>query len=314
MSSFSFGLDPEFMLLHHEQLRSAIEILPKKENAIIKNGHGYYFDNVLAEIAVKPATDKISAIENVQQALRGLARIVNPAKFIIKASGNFPKSEINCTDARVAGCNPEWNVYSMEMTFPPDEDVDLIDGYYQFKNQFRTAGGHIHLGSEKLQGTLEALNVVRMMDLFIGVPSIFLDTDETSKNRRRLYGHAGSYRTPDYGLEYRALSNFWLASPEHVSLIYDLCQFVLDFVEKGNHKKFWHFDEELLDSDDPSSAFSCSGYDVAYLQNCINENNNSVADKFMVFINNYLPAHIIGQIERLTDKQLPDPYEAWELK
>lgn len=314
MSSFSFGLDPEFMLIHHNELKSAIEILPKKENAIFRNGHGYYFDNVLAEVAVKPAIDKATAIENIQESLKNLARLISPAKFIIKASDNYPRKEINCTEARVAGCNPEWNVYSMEMTFPPDEDVDLIDGYYQFKNQFRTAGGHIHLGSEKLQGTLEALNVVRMMDLFIGVPSIFLDTDETSKSRRRLYGHAGSYRIPDYGLEYRALSNFWLASPEHVSLIYDLCQFVLNFVERGHHNKFWQFDEELLDSEDPSSAFSCSGYDVEHLQNCINENNNSIADKFMVFINNYLPTYIIGQIERLTDKQLPDPYEAWGLE
>lgn len=314
MSSFSFGCDPEFMIEHHEELKSAIGILPKKENAVSKNGHGYYYDNVLAEISVKPANTQDEALINVRQALHGLARLVSPGKFIIRASANYPNKELNCSEAKIAGCNPEWDVYTLQCVFPPDEDVDMLDGYYQFKTAFRSAGGHIHLGSEKLQDPAEVFSVIRMMDLFIGIPSIFLDTDETSKDRRRIYGHAGSHRIPDYGLEYRALGNFWLSSPELVALMYGLSAFVLNFVDKKHHERFWTVNEELLDEDDPSLAYSCHGYDCNALIKTINTCNRKQAEKFMMFVGNYLPTSLLKEIDRLSGKPLQDPYVAWDIQ
>lgn len=311
--SHTFGLDPEFMLTHHDGLKSAIGVLPKKDHAVLKNGHGYYFDNVLAEIAVKPAKSKDEALGNIREALTGLSRIIKPAKFVIRASANYPKKELNCPDARIAGCNPEWDVYTLQCVFPPDEDVDLLDGYYQFKGPFRSAGGHIHLGAESLHDPAEVFNVVRMMDLFLGVPSIFLDTDETSKDRRRIYGHAGSHRIPDYGLEYRALGNFWLSSPELVALMYDLSAFVLDFVGNKGHERFWSVNEDLLDEDDPSVAYSCFGYDLKSLLKCINNCDRKQADKFMIFVNNFLPTRLLKEVQRLQGQPLKDPYEAWDL-
>lgn len=314
MNSFSFGTDPEFMLTHNYELKSAISILPKKENAVTRDGHNYYFDNVLAEIAVKLANNKEEALRNVRSALHGLAQVIQPAKFIIKASSNYPKRELNCLDAKIAGCNPEWNVYSLQQVFPPNEDVDLLDGYYQFKTPFRSAGGHIHIGSDRLQDPMEAFSVIRMMDLFLGIPSLFLDTDETSKDRRKIYGHAGSHRIPDYGLEYRALGNFWLSSPEHVALMYDLTEFVLYFVEQKTHERFWTVNEDLLDEEDPSIAYSCSGYDVSMLRKAIDTCNRTEADKFMIFVSNYLPDRLLNEIDRLSGKVLPDPYSAWDIK
>ena len=314
MSSFTFGADPEFMLTHHGELKSAIGVLPKKENAIAKNGHSFYFDNVLAEIAVKPAKNKDEALSNMRSALQGLAKAIKPGKFIIRASGNYPKRELNCIESKIVSCNPEWDVYSLEQVFPPDEDVDLLDGCYQFKTPFRSAGGHIHIGSERLQDPLEIFSVIRMMDLFLGVPSIYMDTDETSKDRRKIYGHAGSHRTPEYGLEYRSLGNFWLSSPDHVSLMYDLTEFVLDFVEKKNQEKFWTVNEDLLYDDDPSLAYTCFGYDVDMLCNAINTCNRREADKFMMFVSSYLPARLLTAIDQLSGKTLPDPYVAWNIE
>ena len=311
---FSFGLDPEFMLMQDSELKSAISFLPKKENAISKNGNDFYFDNVLAEIAIKPANSKDEAITNIQSALQNLAKLIGSAKFVIKASGNYPKSELNCSDAKIAGCNPEWNVYSLQQVFPPDEDVDLLDGYYQFKTPFRSAGGHIHLGSDDLEDPMQVFGVIRMMDLFIGIPSIFLDTDETSKDRRRIYGHAGSHRVPEYGLEYRTLGNFWLSSPELVGLIYDLSSFVLDFVGNKHHERFWKINEDLLDEEDPSLAYSCVGYDVNALKKAINTCNKKLADKFMIFAGNYLPDNLLNEIDRLSGKPLQNPYDAWSIR
>lgn len=311
MTQFSWGTDPELMIAHHGELKSAIGILPKKENAIIKNEHEYYFDNVLAEIAVKPAKNKNEALSNVRSALHGLAKLVCPAKFTIRASDNYPEKELNSFDAKIAGCNPEWDVYSLQQIFPSDENIELLDGYYQFKTSFRSAGGHIHVGSDRLQDPIEVFNVIRMMDLFMGIPSIFIDSDKTSKERRNIYGQAGSHRITDYGLEYRVLGNFWLSSPEHVSLIYDLTSFVLNFVKQKNHEQFWITNEDLLDEEDPSLAHSCFGYDSKMLIKTINDCNKLNAHKFMSFISDYLPIELLEKIKQLSNKELPDPYVAW---
>ena len=161
---------------------------------------------------------------------------------------------------------------------------------------------------------MEVFSVVRMMDLFLGIPSIFLDTDETSKERRRIYGHAGSHRTPDYGLEYRALGNFWFSSPDLTRLMYDLTAFTLDFVDKGSHKRFWSVDEDLLDEEDPSVAYKCFGYDLAALRKSIDTCNKKQAEKFLLFVSNYLPPKLIGEIDRLSGRPLKDPYKEWELE
>ena len=308
---FTWGTDPEFMIVHHDELRSAIDILPDKEHALKKSGSEFYFDNVLAEIAVKPAETKDAALNNIKKSLQELARLVNPGKFVIKASANYPFKEIKTPKAKIAGCNPEWDAYTLQCIFPPDEDVELMEGYYQFKTPFRSAGGHIHLGADKLQDQMVDLNVIRMMDLFIGIPSLYLDTDNTSPARRRIYGHAGSHRTTDYGLEYRTLGNFWLSSPKLASLIYDLSEFVLNFVDQKEYEKFWTVNEDLLDEEDPSVAYECFGYDVNSLINCINTCDKTQADKFMIFIGNYLPDKLFHDIEKLSGQPLPDVYESW---
>ena len=310
--NFTFGCDPEFMLVYRDELKSATEILPHKQKAIVQNSHEYYFDNVLAEIAIFPANSKESVIQNIGQALKNLSVIINPVKFVIRASANYPQKTLKSIDAKIAGCKPEWDVYSLQQILPPNKDIDLKDGYYQFKTSFRSAGGHIHIGSDNLSYPDDIFNVIRMMDLFIGIPSIFLDTDETSKNRRRIYGLAGSHRTPKYGLEYRPLGNFWFSSPDFVSLIYDLTSFVIYFVKNNFHEKFWSIDESLLE-EDPTLAYQCFGYDAKLLQKCINTCNKKQAEKFMMIVENYLPSKIFKEIERLKEKPLQNPYEAWNL-
>jgi len=316
MTKFSFGSDPEFMIVQNDQLKSAIGILPHKESPKIVDGHGFYYDNVLAEIATKPGNTRLEVVENTRESLKILAKLLNPARFVIRASDDYPSKELKCDQARIAGCNPEWGVYSLQVIEPSEKVIDFKDGYHYFKVPFRTAGGHIHLGSELLNDPFEIFNVVRMMDLFIGVPSIFMDTDPTTKNRRKAYGLSGSFRAPEEGhrVEYRSLGNFWFSSPEHVELIYDLSDFVLKFVEDGGHLKFWSINENLLDEQDTSAAHICTGYSPANLQKCINTCDKKLASKFMLIVNNYLPKDLLDRIECLSKQALPDPYISWELK
>lgn len=314
MNNFIIGCDPEFMAMKDSKLISAIGILPPKDKCIIKDNNEFYFDNVLAEIAVSPSNSKEEFLKNIKNSLTTLANLMGPSKIIIRAAADYPNDQIIGEDAKIAACNPEWSVYSLTEIFPPDEDVELVDGHYEFKTNFRSAGGHIHIGSEKLcMDSLYLFNIVRMMDLFIALPSIYLDKDETSHLRRRIYGQAGSHRLPEHGLEYRALGNFWFSSPELVSLIYDLTEFVINFVESKNYEKFWSFEEALLDEEDTSEAFKCFGYDIELLIKTINTSDKKEGIKFLNLISNYLPKNLFKQIEKLMERPLSDPYESWSI-
>lgn len=274
---FTIGTDPEFFLIYKNQPISAIGILPEKT----KN-NTFYFDNVLAEIAVKPANNKEEFIENITNSIQKLEKIVYPAKLLFQASINYPNEELKHKKANEAGCIAEYSAYSLDRIIPPKKYI--IENKHI--TNFRTAGGHIHLGHPILQNGLNAIYMVKMMDLFISIPEILFNKDKTAKKRRKVYGVAGSHRITDYGIEYRPLSNYWLSNPIYIGLIYDLCNFALDFVEKKEYLKFWNINKNILDIN-PQKAHECFGYDVNLLKKTINKYNK---DKDLIlFIENYLP-------------------------
>lgn len=302
---FTFGSDPEFFLFQKGKFKSAIPVLPNKENPIRKNGYAFYCDNVLAEAQVKPASTKTETVENIGECIRKLSEIVEPCKLVLQSAQTFPDSELEDKEARRVGCDPEWSAYSLEQVLPPQEVITTTG--------FRTAGGHVHLGQNPLlENGLQILNVVRMLDLFLGVPSVLLDRDKTARARREIYGHAGTHRVPKHGLEYRPLSNYWLASPSLVELVYDICGFTLKFVENRLHEKYWCIDEDVADEDDPSLAHRCFGYDKNMLQKCINTCDKKLAGVFMLIVENHMPRHIIEKIEYFQNKDF-DLYKEWNL-
>jgi len=89
--------------------------------------------------------------------------------------------------------------------------------------------GHIHIGYSDHNMDLN-MRIIQSMDLFLGVPSILLDTDE---DRRKMYGKAGEFRHKSYGVEYRVLSNFWLQSEEHVEWVFKNIYRALEFAENN---------------------------------------------------------------------------------
>lgn len=302
---FSFGSDPEFFLTQRGKFKSAISFFPSKETPIKKDGCLFYYDNVLAEAQVEPAESREEAVTNMGTCLHNIEELADPCKVVLQSAVNFHESELKDNDARIAGCMPEWCAYTLTQVLPPSEIIQ--------NTPFRTAGGHVHLGNNDLfQNGMQILNVIRMLDLFLAVPSVLLDKDKTAKARREVYGHAGTHRVPDHGIEYRALSNYWLASPELVRLVYDICSFTIAFVEKGGHEKYWSIDEDLLDSDDPSLAHRCFGYDSNSLQKCINNCDKKMAEKFMMIISNHMPSHICDRIELFQTKEF-NMYKEWDL-
>ena len=217
---FVAGADPELMLLTPEgKLTSAIPIVPGTKEKPHKVSCGaVQHDNVMAEFNVNPSGTDDEFVHNMREVLRELSDMVTPHILIARASANFPKEALQDEIAQVFGCDPDFDSWTLQM--------NAIDGTAALET-FRSAGGHFHIGEkaatkEMLQDPYGKVEVVKMLDIFQGIVSIAIDDDRTAPKRRKLYGRAGAHRPKDYGVEYRALGNFWVRSPVLVQMMYEL--------------------------------------------------------------------------------------------
>ena len=114
---------------------------------------------------------------------------------------------------------PDYNAWTKQANPKP----------YADDQNLRSAGGHIHVGCDLAKK--KPIDVIRAMDLFLGVPSVALDKGTL---RRQLYGAAGCMRKKPYGVEYRTLSNFWIFKDSLIDWAYEGTERALKFVESGS--------------------------------------------------------------------------------
>lgn len=159
-------------------------------------------DNMLAEFNIDPASSPSDFSENITTVMNILRQRVPEYILSPLASVEYSLHDImeGGEKAISFGCDPDMNAWALGQNEPPDGN----------STNLRTAGGHIHVGLAHLDKS-QVFHSVRMMDYFLGIPSVLLDND---KRRRELYGKAGSFRFKPYGFEYRTLSNFWIFSEE----------------------------------------------------------------------------------------------------
>jgi len=301
------GSDPEFMLVDgNGGLKSAIGVVngTKTEKIDLGGGNLLFYDNVLAEVNIKPGNSAEELVANIAACLKKLSKAVYPYKLHLQASATYPAAECKHPDAQVFGCEPEFCAYEMNIVQAPE-----------CKTTFRSAGGHIHLGypegfypltaSPEEDGGVDRawgrVWVVRMMDLFMGIPSLWIDQDPHSPARRKLYGKAGTHRPKEeYGVEYRATSNFWLRSPTTVKLTYDISQFVVNFVAERKYKELW---------DDENT---CAAYDAQALRDAINNSDKKSASTFLNgLVKKYMPPALYSAVLAASEPITTNFYREW---
>lgn len=314
--SFSFGSDPEFILSDEKgKFKSAIGIVgASKEKRLQVGGNHFFYDNVLAECTVEPAFSRDQAVENAKKSIKTYAEIVKPFKLTCLASAHFDESEMKHKDSRKAGCATEMCAYSLT-TVPSSK----IKKFFK-KSNFRTAGGHVHLGTEIGGSHEQSVMLIRMLDLFLGVSGLLIDKDVASMSRRRLYGSPGRYRQPSHGIEYRTIGNFWLSSPRLVELVYDICDHVMKIMDERIYEKFWSVDRERLESDDfwnnggnPANCHHCHGYDVRLMKSMFQlgfEEMMSRAGDIINLVLSLLPNEIKRKISEFGGRRF-EIYEEW---
>lgn len=106
------------------------------------------------------------------------------------------------------GCGPSHNAYDKKASVKVTAENKLM----------RCAGGHIHISVTEPRPEI----MVPLLDLFVGNTCVLIDRDPLQKERRKMYGRAGEYRLPKWGLEYRTPSNFWLRSFQLMGLVMGL--------------------------------------------------------------------------------------------
>lgn len=221
---FTIGADPEIFLQRQDgSFKSVIGLLggdkwvPRKLSEV---GHAVLEDNVAVEFNI-PACSSLEQFRNeIKFMMEEIKKIIpNDLQYSQDSAVSFPDSELNCDAAWVFGCEPDYNAWKMaENPKPQADDKNL-----------RSCGGHIHVGND-IAKTLP-IETVRAMDLFLGVPSVTLDTNGAP--RRKLYGGPGAFRFKPYGVEYRTLSNFWIFSDKLIEWAYTGTQRALEFVSNG---------------------------------------------------------------------------------
>ena len=188
-------------------------------------------DNVLAEFSIPPARSKEEFYAFIQKSL-GYINDNIPKEYCTIAipSANLHPRFLETDQAKIFGCEPDFNAYTGDRNARPEAEDETL----------RSAGGHIHIGYEgapemttkrSYKGDPERCGIIKAMDLFVGVPSLLMEPDN---KRRELYGKAGCFRPKAYGVEYRTISNFYLASEELTKWAYDATMNALDWLNAGN--------------------------------------------------------------------------------
>ena len=206
--AITIGADPELFVIDGDEPVPVIGKLGGTKDQPIRVECGaVQEDNVLAEFNIDPAHTEKEFIHNINTVMGEMQARLPKFELRIASSLHFSQ-EILMKAGKQAiefGCNPDLNAWTGGLNKPPNPYTTL-----------RTAGGHVHVGYD-VPDMNNRLEVIKMMDILIGIPSVILDPD---RERRRMYGRAGACRVKDYGVEYRVLSNFWLQNEKLMSWVY----------------------------------------------------------------------------------------------
>lgn len=269
---FSIGTDPEFFLRDKKsgKMVSAIPYVEgtKHVPAELPSGGTVQRDNVALEFATPPAKDGEDLVNKVRSAFMDIMKTL-PKNLSLETipSADFDEDQLNHPEAQEFGCSPDYDAWKLIVNPPPSA-----------RASFRSCGAHIHVGHVEGDGNdflLEPIGkvfTVRMMDLFHGIISTILDNSKAAIERRKLYGKAGAHRPTDYGVEYRALSNYWMKSPQLVMLMDCLVQDVLRIMRETNP-------EALTDLDAGPEILKDVGPEV--IQHIINDGDVAKAKEVM---------------------------------
>lgn len=224
MSTYKLGADPEIFVGDSVSVRSIIGKIggTKDEPRPLPLGHGFAVqeDNVALEFNIPASDTRAEFITNITKATAYLEELIKEThglQFVKASAVSFPIEEMYSPEAFKFGCDPDFNAWTNKRNPRPKAEDKLL----------RSCGGHVHIGFAHAE--YNYLEVIKACDLYLGVPSVLLDSGVL---RKELYGKAGAFRKKSYGAEYRTLSNFWVFDDKLVGWVHDSVGQALDAVSR----------------------------------------------------------------------------------
>lgn len=202
------GSDPEVFLQNSagKAISSIGYINADKWNPMqipdMPTGYTLQEDNVSLEYGIPPAATEVEFIHSIQAVMAKSLEYLPNLSFSTMSCLIFTEDQMMEPRAHIFGCEPDYNAWTQKENPSPNPPHMYM----------RSAGGHIHVETSN-----DPITVVRNMDLFLGVPSVLMDSGE---ERKKLYGSAGAHRVKPYGVEYRTLSNFWIFEEKLMSWVW----------------------------------------------------------------------------------------------
>ena len=228
--AYLIGADPEvFVTNKSNQFVSAFNMVPgDKANPYPVPFGAVQVDGMALEFNIEPASTREEFIHNVSAVYGTLKQMVPEYNLHHVPVADFDPAYFETCDpsSKVLGCDPDFNAYTGLPNDPPQGD-----------RPFRTASGHVHIGwtsgvdPQDPEHFADCRAVVKQLDWALGIPSQAYDKDV---RRREMYGQLGAFRPKSYGVEYRVLSNAWLASKSLMGWVFDATQKAVTDLENGN--------------------------------------------------------------------------------
>jgi hypothetical protein len=236
----TLGADPEIFVFANGKLLPAFEFLPDK-----KSGGKMYWDGFQAEWKydhennhcqnnlVLYTRENLSLLETQAKKRRkdaklSLTNVVKIPKEILKTAHPLHIE---------LGCQPSFNAYKLkgEPVYDPRELL------------YRFAGGHMHFGTWRQRPPY--VKIVKTADSILGIWSVGVARNLDNPIRRKYYGLPGEYRMPMYGqglygVEYRTLSNWWLAAPCVMQVSWDIARLCVRLASSRTYGKLWAATED----------------------------------------------------------------------
>lgn len=221
----TFGSDPELFIINTKTKKvvSSIGLIPGEKNNPYRTkdmpkGCGIEIDNILAEFNIPPCknlTDWIVYMTYMKDYIKNYIQAINPDLDIKCSSSEIvDDDQLNTDGAKEFGCDPDYNAYTQKVNPKPEGA----------KGNLRSAGCHIHIGYPN-HNVATSVDLVKYLDVFVGVPSVLIDTDT---KRRKLYGKAGSFRLQKWGVEYRVLSGLFIKNKKLLTWVWNHVKLAID--------------------------------------------------------------------------------------
>jgi len=234
--NITLGSDPEIFIQDEIEIVSAEGLTGgNKQNPmpITDNGHMIQEDGIMFEYNIPPCATSEEWVEHHQYVQDYLTVLAEANGYTLNKSVSAMINPIylKSKQARTFGCEPDFNVYDRRVNQPPSNNTNL-----------RCAGGHVAVGyPNPKQETSE--KIVKLFDIFVTLPALLKDNDT---RRRELYGKAGSFRFKPFGVECRALSNFWIHTEEDMKWVFDQTMKAVDIVLDGAADEYIDKHSELV--------------------------------------------------------------------